>query len=56
MPGTGQEIVEPAFLSTYRAEVVIAVNSIYIAEIESDLRRYGVSAIVMPIEAVEAAA
>jgi Methyltransferase domain/C-methyltransferase C-terminal domain len=55
MPGTGQEIVEPAFLSAYRPEVVIAMNSIYTAEIEADLKRHGVHAIVMPIEAVEAA-
>jgi hypothetical protein len=54
MPGTGQEIVEPAFLSAYRPEVVIAMNSIYTAEIGSDLKRHGVHAIVMPIEAVEA--
>jgi hypothetical protein len=55
MPGTGQEIVEPEFLSIYRPEVVIAMNSIYTPEIESDLRRHGVDSIVMPIEAVEAA-
>jgi SAM-dependent methyltransferase len=55
MPGTGQEIVEPAFLSTYRPEVVIAMNSIYTSEIGSDLERHGVNAVVMPIEAVEAA-
>ncbi len=54
MPGTGQEIVEPAFLSAYRPELVIAMNSIYTKEIESDLRRYGVSAKVLPIETVEA--
>jgi hypothetical protein len=56
MPGTGQEIVEPAFLSAYRPEVVIAMNSIYTPEIGADLKRYGVHAIVMPIEAVEAQA
>lgn len=55
MPGTGQEIVEPAFLSAYRPEAVIAMNSIYTAEIGTDLERYGVRAKVLPIEAVEAA-
>lgn len=55
MPGTGQEIVEPAFLAAYRPEVVIAMNSIYVGEIGADLRRSGVSAIVLPIEGVEAA-
>jgi hypothetical protein len=54
MPGTGQEIVEPAFLSAYRPEVVIAMNSIYIPEIGADLKRHGVRATVMPIEALEA--
>ncbi|HTF69901.1 MAG TPA: class I SAM-dependent methyltransferase [Edaphobacter sp.] len=55
MPGTGQEIVEPEFLSAYRPEVVIAMNSIYIPEIGADLKRHGVHATVMPIEAIEAA-
>ncbi len=55
MPGTGQEIVEPAFLSAYQPDVVIAMNSIYTAEIQSDLERCGVKAVVLPIEAVEAA-
>jgi len=55
MPGTGQEIVEPAFLSAYQPDVVIAMNSIYTTEIESDLKGCGVNAVVLPIEAVEAA-
>lgn len=56
MPGTGQEIVEPAFLSAYRPDVVITMNSIYLEEIESDLKRCEVNAVVLPIETVEAAA
>ena len=55
MPGSGQEIVEPAFLAAYQPAAVIAMNSIYTEEIESDLRRYDVNAKVMPIDAVEAA-
>lgn len=55
MPGTGQEIVEPSFLSAYQPDVVIAMNSIYTKEIQSDLEHCGVKAIVLPIEAVEAA-
>lgn len=55
MPGTGQEIVEPAFLTAYRPDFVIAMNSIYTAEIESDLRRLGLKTAVLPIEALEAA-
>ncbi len=55
MPGTGQEIVEPSLLSAYGPDVVIAMNSIYISEIESELKRHGVGAVVLPIEAVKVA-
>ncbi|HEX4067077.1 MAG TPA: class I SAM-dependent methyltransferase [Acidobacteriaceae bacterium] len=53
IPGTGQEIVEPAFLAAYRPHFIIAMNSIYTAEIQTDLARHGVSAEVLPIETVE---
>lgn len=53
MPGTGQEIVDPHFLSAYRPDLVIAMNSIYIPEIETELRHFGISAGVLPIELVE---
>jgi hypothetical protein len=53
MPGTGQQIVSPQFLAEYNPELVIAMNSIYIEEIESDLRNIRVRPTVMPIEAVE---
>ena len=56
MPGTGQEIVAPAFLSAYRPDFVVAMNSIYTAEIKLELKRCGVSAVVLPIEVVEATA
>lgn len=56
MPGTGQEIVSPAFLTAYQPDFVIAMNSIYTTEIESELRRLGLGAAVLPIEAVEAIA
>lgn len=55
MPGTGQEIVDPAFLASYQPEVVIAMNSIYTTEIEADLKRFGVKAVVLPVEAMGAA-
>jgi hypothetical protein len=55
IPGSGQEIVEPAFLAAYRPNFVIAMNSIYTAEIQADLARHGVSAEVLPIETVEEA-
>jgi hypothetical protein len=50
MPGTGQQIIAPTFLADYKPDVVIAMNSIYIPEIESDLRRIGIHAAVLPIE------
>jgi SAM-dependent methyltransferase len=37
MPGTGQEIVAPSFLAQYRPHLVIAMNPIYLAEIQRDL-------------------
>jgi SAM-dependent methyltransferase len=40
MPGTGQEIVSPAFLSEYQPELVIAMNPIYLAEIRKDLDQH----------------
>jgi Methyltransferase domain/C-methyltransferase C-terminal domain len=53
MPGTGQQIVSPQFLDEYKPEVVIAMNSIYIPEIESDLRNLGLLPTLLPIEAGE---
>jgi SAM-dependent methyltransferase len=44
MPGTGQEIVAPEFLTGYRPDVVIAMNPVYRAEIEAELRSLGVDA------------
>jgi hypothetical protein len=41
LPGTGQEIVSPDFLKTYRPDVIIVMNAIYQAEIERDIRRMG---------------
>jgi hypothetical protein len=53
MPGTGQRIVSPQFLAEDKPDLVIAMNSIYIKEIESDLRKLGIPSTVMPIEARE---
>jgi hypothetical protein len=53
MPGTGQQIVGPQFLAEYKPDLVIAMNSIYIREIETDLRKLGLSPTMMPIEASE---
>jgi hypothetical protein len=53
IPGTGQEIVEPAFLAAYRPHFVLAMNSIYTAEIQRDLASHGLSPELLPIETVE---
>ncbi|GAN35348.1 MAG: C-methyltransferase [Candidatus Brocadia sinica] len=44
MPGTGQKIVGPDFLQTYKPDIVIAMNPIYGEEIRQDLNRMGLSA------------
>lgn len=43
MAGTGQEIVAPLFLKTYRPDVVIIMNPIYREEISRDLAAMGLS-------------
>jgi len=47
VPGTGHEIVGPAFLREQPPDIVIAVNAVYEAEIRAELERTGVSADVM---------
>jgi SAM-dependent methyltransferase len=44
MPGTGQQIVAPAFLVDYRPDLVIAMNPIYLDEIQRDLDSMAVGA------------
>jgi hypothetical protein len=41
--GTGQEIVSPEFLSTYRPDFVIVLNSIYSNEIAIIIKKLGIS-------------
>ncbi|MCP5101264.1 MAG: SAM-dependent methyltransferase, partial [Chloroflexi bacterium] len=43
MAGTGQEIVAPDFLKTYKPDVVIIMNPIYRDEISRDLQAMGLS-------------
>lgn len=43
MAGTGQEIVAPEFLKSYRPDVVIVMNPIYHDEIKQDLAQIGLS-------------
>ena len=49
MPGTGQEIVGPAFLKDYRPDLVIAMNPIYRHEIQRDLDRLDVRAELLSV-------
>jgi 2-polyprenyl-3-methyl-5-hydroxy-6-metoxy-1,4-benzoquinol methylase len=44
LAGTGHEIVPPTFLTTYRPDVVIAMNPVYRDEIGRDLDKMGVAA------------
>ena len=43
MAGTGQEIVAPAFLQSYRPDVVIIMNPVYRAEVTADLTALGLN-------------
>ncbi len=49
MAGTGQEIVGPEFLRTYKPDVVIVMNPIYCNEIQKDLDTLGVKAKLLPV-------
>jgi SAM-dependent methyltransferase len=46
MAGTGQRIVAPAFLTEYRPDIVIVMNAIYRAEIQSALNQLGLTPLV----------
>lgn len=41
LPGTGQEIVAPAFLREYRPDNVVIMNPVYRDEVEQELARQG---------------
>ena len=49
MPGTGQEIVGPEFLSDYKPEKIVVMNSIYCDEIQCDLDRLNVKADLLAV-------
>lgn len=42
MAGTGQQIVAPEFLTDYRPDLVVAMNSIYLGEIRAKLDELGI--------------
>jgi SAM-dependent methyltransferase len=49
MAGTGQEIVAPQFLATYKPDVAIAMNPVYKTEIKSDLQKLGLPTAVLAV-------
>jgi SAM-dependent methyltransferase len=49
MAGTGQEIVAPKFLEQYQPDVAIAMNPIYQAEIQAELRGRGLQTDVLTV-------
>ena len=51
MPGTGQRIVPPAFLSEYQPDYVILMNPIYRREVQADLDKMGVKAKLLTVGA-----
>lgn len=49
MPGTGQQVVSPKFLSEYKPDCVILMNGIYTKEVQADLDRLGVKADLLSV-------
>jgi SAM-dependent methyltransferase len=49
MAGTGQEIVGPQFLTSYKPDLVVVMNPIYMEEIRAEIARVGVTTTVVPI-------
>jgi len=49
MPGTGQQIVSPAFLLDYKPDYIVIMNPIYQEEIQRDLDRLGLKSELVPI-------
>ncbi|RJQ16367.1 MAG: methyltransferase domain-containing protein [Nitrospiraceae bacterium] len=49
IPGTGQEIVPPEFLSEYKPEIIVVMNPVYIDEICRAVRGTNVDAGVVPV-------
>ena len=49
MAGTGQQIVLPEFLQTYKPDLVIVMNPIYCNELQQELTRLNISAELLPI-------
>lgn len=48
--GTGQRIVTPGFLASYRPDVVVMMSPIYLKEIRAELGRMGLAPLLLSIE------
>jgi len=49
IPGTGQRIVLPEFLSTYRPDIVIVMNPVYLREIRQMADGLGITPEIIPV-------
>ncbi len=49
LPGTGQEIVPPEFLLSYKPDVVVVTHSTYVKEITNHVRSMGLQAEILSI-------
>ena len=50
LAGSGQEVVAPTFLKSYRPDVVLVMNPVYCNEIQTQLADMGVTAELIPVE------
>ncbi len=53
--GTGQQVVGPDFLRSYKPDVVIAMNRLYLKEVRKDLDQAGLSPRLLALDAPRAA-
>jgi hypothetical protein len=53
MAGTGQRIVGPEFLKSYKPDAVVVMNPIYCDEIQQTLNEVGVNAKLLPISLMQ---
>ncbi len=49
IPGTGQEIVRPDFLRTYRPDAIIVMNPVYLEEVREMVASHQVSPDIIPV-------
>lgn len=49
LPGTGQKIVSPEFLLSYKPDVILVTHSTYVKEITNQVREMGLQSEILPI-------